>query len=118
MAKRRVYRRYRTAKRGGQRYWVGRKGIAKSINKMHPMLTERDASHIVNMTFEGITKNLKKEKRYSQPSFGTFKLQHRKARPARMGRNPFSGESVRIKAKPAMKVVKFRPSKELKEEFM
>ncbi len=118
MAKRKVYKRYRTRKRGGQNYWVGRKGIAKSINRMHPDINMHDSTHIVDMTFDGIRSNLRREGRYSHPGFGTFRMHHRKARPARMGRNPFSGESVRIKARPSMKVVKFRPSKELKKEFM
>ena len=85
---------------------------------MHPSITERDASNIIDTTFEGVRSNLKREGRYSQPGFGTFRLQRRKARPARMGRNPFTGESVRISARPSMKVVKFRPSKELKMECM
>ncbi len=118
MAKRRIYKNYRTSKSGGQHYWTGRKGIAKDISKMHSTVTEREASHFIDMTFEGITKNLKKEGRYSQPSFGVFKLQHKKARPARPGRNPFTNEAITIKAKPAMKIVKFRPSKELKKQFI
>ena len=118
MAKNRIYKSYRTRRRGGQHYWVGRKGIVKSIKRMHPEINERDASQIVDMTFEGVKSNLKKERRYSQPGFGTFRLLHRKARPARAGRNPFTGEAIRIKASPAMKIVKFRPAKELKKEFM
>lgn len=117
MAKRKIYKSYRTKKRRGQHYWVGRKGIAKSITKRHPSITERDASNIIDTTFEGVKSNLRRERRYSQPGFGTFRLKHRKARPARMGRNPFSGEPVRIKARPPMKIVRFSPSKELRKEF-
>jgi len=39
------------------------------------------------------------------------------AKPARMGRNPFTGETIKLKAKPKSKKVKFRPSKDLKEMF-
>ncbi len=116
MAKKRVFKDYKKRK-GGQHYWVGRKGIAKSIRRMHPEMTEREASHMIDMTFDGIKTNLKREKRYSQPGFGTFRLKHRKAKPARMGRNPFSGEPVRIKARPAMKIVRFSPAKSMKMEF-
>ena len=63
MTKRKVYKNYRK-RRGGQHYWVGRKGIAKSITKRHPSVTEREASDIINTTFEGIKSNLKREKRY------------------------------------------------------
>ena len=37
------------------------------------------------------------------------------ARPAREGINPFTGEKIMIKAKPAYKTVKIRPLKKLKE---
>ena len=118
MAKKKVFRRYKTKKKGGQHYWKGRKGIAKSINRMHPTISERDSSHLVDMTFDGVRSNLKREGRYSQPGFGTFRLQHRKARPARVGISPLTGETMKMKARPSMKVVKFRPSKEMKREFM
>lgn len=42
--------------------------------------------------------------------FGTFKIKTRKAR---IGRNPATGESVKISAK---KVVTFKPAKQFKEE--
>jgi nucleoid DNA-binding protein len=38
------------------------------------------------------------------------------ARPARKGINPFTGEEVMFKAKPAHKVVKIKPLKPLKEK--
>lgn len=41
------------------------------------------------------------------PGFGTFSV---KERPARMGRNPHTGETITIAAK---KVVKFNPGKDL-----
>lgn len=37
------------------------------------------------------------------------------ARPARDGINPFTGEKIKIKAKPAYKTVKVKPLKKLKE---
>src|SRR5579883_1072514 len=37
------------------------------------------------------------------------------AKPARKGRNPFTGEEMVFKAKPARKVVKIKPLKKLKE---
>jgi len=39
----------------------------------------------------------------------------KKARPARMGRNPATGEQMMFKAKPASKAVKVTPLKTLKE---
>lgn len=37
------------------------------------------------------------------------------ARPARMGVNPFTGEKMQFKAKPASTAVKVRPLKKMKE---
>lgn len=118
MAKRRVYKNYKKRK-GGQHYWVGRKGIAKSINRTYPMMSERDASHMIDMTFDGVKSNLKREKRYSQPGFGTFKLKNIKAK--RGGKRvfmPMLGREITTKSKPAMKIVKFSPAKSMKMEFM
>ena len=56
-----------------------------------------------------ITKHLKKGVRIRIGGLGI--LQVRK-RPARMGRNPATGEAIKIKAS---KKVAFRPAKELKE---
>ena len=54
-------------------------------------------------------KETKRVGRFTLPGIGILKLQKRKAR---MGRNPATGESIRIKAS---KKVGFRPAKELKE---
>ena len=58
---------------------------------------------------ERITKHLKKGERIRMAGLGI--LQVRK-RPARMGRNPATGEAIKIKAS---KKVAFRAAKELKE---
>jgi DNA-binding protein HU-beta len=52
---------------------------------------------------------LVKEGKLPLTGFGTFAVEKRKER---MGRNPRSGEAIKI---PACKVVKFRPGKLLKE---
>jgi DNA-binding protein HU-beta len=52
---------------------------------------------------------LVKEGKLTLTGFGTFAVEKRKER---MGRNPRSGEAIKI---PACKVVKFRPGKLLKE---
>ena len=55
-----------------------------------------------------VTSSLKKGKRVSLVNFGTFTISKRKAL---MGRNPRTGESLRI---PAAKVPKFSAGKELR----
>ena len=60
-------------------------------------------------TFDTITKALKKNDTVTLVGFGTFKVDKRKAR---KGRNPQTGETIKIKAK---KVPKFVAGKTLKD---
>jgi len=66
-------------------------------------LSKKDAANAVNATIETIKKNVKKG--VTLIGFGTFKVVRRKAR---IGRNPQTGEKIKIKAK---NVVKFKPGK-------
>ena len=74
--------------------------VAKKAN-----LSKKDAENAVNATIDDIKKNVKKG--VTLIGFGTFKVVKRKAR---TGRNPQTGEKIRIKAK---NVVKFKPGKGL-----
>ncbi|QPJ66704.1 MAG: HU family DNA-binding protein [Candidatus Nitrohelix vancouverensis] len=71
-------------------------------------ISKRLAGDIIDATFETIAKAIKKEKRYSFPGFGTFTV---RARKARKGRNPQTGEEIKIKAS---KTVGFKPAPTLK----
>ena len=64
---------------------------------------------------EDISRVLKRGSRIRIPDLGILQVRTRPARPARMGRNPATGESIQIKASPASKRVAFRPAKTLKE---
>src|ERR671914_799730 len=55
---------------------------------------------------------------FTIPGVGKLVLQNRPARPARMGRNPATGEPMQIAAKPATKVVKFRIAKAAKDAIL
>ena len=68
------------------------------------------AQTALNSFMEGITKALKKKSgKVTLVGFGTFSKVRRKAR---KGRNPQTGEPIKIKAS---NVVKFRPGKKLKD---
>jgi len=73
--------------------------------------TKKEAKAAVDCIFNTITNSLKKKK--SEPvtlvGFGTFKVSKRKAR---KGRNPRTGEEIKIKAK---RVPRFVPGKGLKD---
>jgi len=67
------------------------------------------AATALNSFMEGVSKSLKKkEGKVTLVGFGTFSKVRRKAR---KGRNPQTGQPIRIKA---TNVVKFRPGKKLR----
>jgi len=72
-------------------------------------LTKTDAQKALDATLETIKKALKKNQKVTLVGFGTFSVSKRKAR---KGRNPRTGEEIKI---PATKVPKFTPGKALKE---
>jgi len=72
-------------------------------------LKSTEAAHAVEAIFEAMTKALKTGDEVRLIGFGTFAVAERAARE---GRNPRTGETLKI---PATKVVKFRVGKELKE---
>jgi DNA-binding protein HU-beta len=84
------------------------KQIASELAKKHD-LSNKAAGQILDDFVVVTTKHLKKGARIRLTGLGI--LQVRK-RAARMGRNPATGEQIKIKAS---KKVGFRPSKELKE---
>jgi len=71
--------------------------------------TKKEAKAAVDCIFSSITKALKKNDTVSLVGFGTFRVSKRKAR---KGRNPRTGEEIKIKAK---KVPKFVAGKALKD---
>ncbi|MBT8232481.1 MAG: HU family DNA-binding protein [Saprospiraceae bacterium] len=80
------------------------KAVAESAN-----LSQSQASDAVQAVFDSIESTLKSGDKGSFIGFGTFSTSHR---PARDGRNPATGETIKIKAKT---VVKFKPGKALSE---
>ena len=73
-------------------------------------MSKAEAKRTVDLVLGEVEAGLKKSKkegRYTIGNFGTFTIK----RPARKGRNPQTGEAIRIKAS---KVLKFRPAAALK----
>jgi DNA-binding protein HU-beta len=71
--------------------------------------TKKEAQASVDCIFSAITKALKKKDTVTLVGFGTFKVDKRKAR---IGRNPQTGEEIKIKAR---NVPKFSAGKALKD---
>ena len=84
------------------------KHLAASLAETHEV-PKKQAETILNDLVELLVKHLKKGERIRMSGLGI--LQVRK-RAARMGRNPATGEPIKIKAS---KKVAFRAAKELKE---
>ncbi|HQS84664.1 MAG: hypothetical protein B7Y25_08280 [Alphaproteobacteria bacterium 16-39-46] len=72
-------------------------------------LTKKEAEQSINAAFEGISEALKRGEGAAFVGFGSFAVHSRKAR---TGRNPRTGESIKIAAS---KAAKFRPGKNLKK---
>jgi len=72
-------------------------------------LSKADASRAVDAVFDAITDALKRNDKVSLVGFGVFSV---RKRAARQGRNPKTGESIRI---PAGKTPGFKAGKALKD---
>lgn len=72
-------------------------------------LSKKDAGQAVDAIVTNIKKTLKKGKKVQLVGFGTFEVRKRKAR---KGRNPQTGEAIKIKAS---KVPAFKPGKAFKD---
>jgi DNA-binding protein HU-beta len=71
--------------------------------------SKKEAAHAVDVVFDTIVRNMSAGNDVMINDFGKFKKVDRKAR---MGRNPFTGETIKIKAS---KKARFLPAKALKE---
>ena len=78
--------------------------VAKKTN-----LSKRDATNAVNATLTTIKSETKKTTGVTIVGFGSFQSVKRKAR---TGRNPQTGETIKIQAS---KTVRFRPGKAFKK---
>ena len=86
------------------------KHLAAEIAESHDM-PKKQAEAILTNFVELIGKYLKKGSKIRIVGLGILQVRHR---PARMGRNPATGEAIKIKAS---KKVAFRVAKDLKESI-
>ncbi|MFO0723321.1 MAG: HU family DNA-binding protein [Myxococcota bacterium] len=85
--------------------------LLDAIAKARPELKKKDVSVLVESLFSSIAASVKKDGTFTFPGFGTFRLRKRKARD---GRNPQTGETMKIKAS---KTIGFKPAKALKDRL-
>ena len=81
------------------------------LAEQNPHLYQRDVERIVTTVFDEVTDALRRGDRVELRGFGAFSV---KRRPARIGRNPRTGESVSVAEK---FVPFFKTGKELRERL-
>ncbi len=85
--------------------------LIQKLADENPNLYHRDVERMVSVIFDEITEALAKGDRVELRGFGAFSVKHR---PARIGRNPRSGESVAIEEKWSPY---FKAGKEIRERL-
>ncbi|MGY8866784.1 MAG: integration host factor subunit beta [Methylophagaceae bacterium] len=83
--------------------------LIEILSDRQSLLNYRDVELAVKLILEQMSENLASGERIEIRGFGSFTLHHR---PARIGRNPKSGESVTLEDK---SVPHFKPGKELRD---
>jgi integration host factor subunit beta len=78
------------------------------LAKDNPDLRAEDVEQVVDIFFDEISERLAEGGRVELRGFGAFST---RARDARQGRNPRTGETVKVEAK---RVPYFRPGKEMR----
>jgi DNA-binding protein HU-beta len=78
-------------------------------------LAKRDVKNVMDCLVDVGHKELKKSGLFLVPGFAKFVVVKKPATKARKGTNPFTGEEMMFKAKPARKIVRARPVKAAKD---
>ncbi len=78
-------------------------------------LSKRDVKSVMDNLVEVGHKELKKNGLFLVPGFAKFVVVKKSATKASKGTNPFTGEEMMFKAKPARKIVGARPVKAAKD---
>ena len=85
--------------------------LVARISERNPHLYQRDVEHVVNAVLEEVVSALSRGDRVELRGFGAFSV---KNRPARIGRNPRTGEKVSVEEK---FVPFFKTGKEMREKL-
>jgi len=86
-----------------------RSDLIEKLAELHPQLLSKDAELTVKVVLEALSASLARGGRVEIRGFGSFGLNYR---PPRQGRNPKTGEKVKV---PAKYVPHFKAGKELRE---
>jgi nucleoid DNA-binding protein len=89
--------------------------LIQKITDQHSDLTKKDVKAVMETLATVAYKELKKTGAFLLPGFAKFVVIKKPATKARKGTNPFNGEPMMFKAKPARKIVRARPVKAAKD---
>lgn len=90
---------------------MNKSDLILKIANLNPSVYHKDASKIVNVFFDTITRALSRSERVELRGFGVFDVKKRKAR---IARNPKNGAAVAV---PAKNVPFFRMGKGMKDRL-
>jgi nucleoid DNA-binding protein len=95
---------------------LSKSGTIKTITDV-TCLAKKDVVSVLDCLTQVIEKHVKSGGPgvYVMPGLMKISVVKKPARPARKGVNPFTGEEIMIKARPAYKAVKIKALKKLKE---
>lgn len=95
---------------------MSKSGMIKTITDV-TCLSKKDVVSVLDCFTQVIEKHVKSGGPgiFVMPGLMKISVVKKPARPARKGVNPFTGEEIMIKARPAYKAVKIKPLKKLKE---
>ena len=85
--------------------------LIQRITERNPHLYQRDVENVVAAILDTVTDALARGDRVELRGFGAFSVKHR---PARVGRNPRTGDQVNVDAK---SVPFFKTGKEMRERL-
>ncbi len=83
--------------------------LIEKVQAANGDMSKRQVAAVVDAVFENLARGIRKDKRFLMPGFGTFVV---KKRAGRVGRNPQTGQEIRIAPS---KTVGFKPAPELKK---
>ena len=85
--------------------------LVQKLADQNPHLFHRDVESLVNAILDGISDAMARGDRVELRGFGAFSVKHR---PARIGRNPRTGEKVQVEEK---HTPFFKTGKEMRERM-
>ena len=93
---------------------LNRSALLKQVSERTGM-ARKEVEQVYEHTLRTIQDAVKKGEKVALTGFGRFTQRVQAARKAGMGKNPFTGETIKIAARPERRLPRFSPAKQFKE---